>query len=360
MTFLPSRRAKRVAAALAGVALSAIALSACAGGGSTAGDGGSAAPAEDGNYGELNLQLSWILNEEFAGEYFADTKGYFEEAGFSGVNLVPGPSTGVAELLSGSADAALSDAVSVGSAVASEGAPVKIIGTTFQRNPFTILSLKDGGDIATVDDLKGKKIGIQDSNTSLFNAFLKANDIDPSELTIVPVQYDPAPLVNGEVDGFMAFLTNEAVTVASQGLATTNLPFADNGLPFMAEAVVVTDDSIANEREKLKALLTAEIRGWTDALKDPEEGSRLAVEVYGKDLDLNPENSLAGAKAQNELVVSDETKENGLFTISDDLQEATLKSLADAGITLEKDQLFDLSLLKEVYDENPDLKNYAG
>jgi ABC-type nitrate/sulfonate/bicarbonate transport system substrate-binding protein len=174
------------------------------------------------------------------------------------------------------------------------------------------------------------------------------------------VQYDPAPLVNGEVDGFMAFLTNEAVTVAAQGLATTNLPFADNGLPFMAEAVVVTDDSIANDREKLKALLTAEIRGWTDALKDPEEGSRLAVEQYGKDLDLNPENSLAGAKAQNELVESDETKENGLFTISDALQEATLKSLADAGIELKKDQLFDLSLLAEVYEENPDLKNYAG
>lgn len=360
MTFLSSRRAQRAAAALAGVALSALALTACAGGASSGGGGDASADSGDGNYGELNLQLSWILNEEFAGEYFADTKGYFTDAGFSGVNLIPGPSTGVAELLSGSADAALSDAVSVGSAVASEGAPVKIIGTTFQRNPFTILSLKDGGDIATVDDLKGKKIGIQDSNTALFTAFLKANGLSASDMTIVPVQYDPAPLVNGEVDGFMAFLTNEAVTVASQGLATTNLPFADNGLPFMAEAVVVTDDSIKNEREKLKALLKAEIQGWTDALKDPEEGSRLAVEQYGKDLDLNPENSLAGAKAQNELVVSDETKENGLFTISDDLQEATLKSLADAGLTLEKDQLFDLSLLKEVYDENPDLKNYAG
>jgi ABC-type nitrate/sulfonate/bicarbonate transport system substrate-binding protein len=358
MTFLSSRRAQRAVAALAGVALSAFALSACASGAASSGGGDASADSE--GFGELNLQLSWILNEEFAGEYFADTQGYFEEAGFSGVNLVPGPSTGVAELLSGSADAALSDAVSVGSAVASEGAPVKIIGTTFQRNPFTILSLKDGGDIATVDDLKGKKIGIQDSNTSLFNAFLKANDIDPSVLTIVPVQYDPAPLVNGEVDGFMAYLTNEAITVASQGLETSNLPFADNGLPFVAETFTATDDSIANDREKLKAFLAAEIRGWTDALKDPEEGSRLAVEVYGKDLDLNPENSLAGAKAQNELVVSDETKENGLFTISDDLQEATLKSLADAGITLEKDQLFDLSLLTEVYDENPDLKNYAG
>ncbi|MDQ1082767.1 MULTISPECIES: ABC transporter substrate-binding protein [Microbacterium] len=357
MTFLSSRRAKRVVAALAGVALTALALTACAGG---SGSSGESADTSAEGYGDLTLQLSWILNEEFAGEYFADSKGYFAEAGFSGVNLVPGPSTGVAELLSGSADVALSDAVSVGSAVASEGAPVKIIGSTFQRNPFTILSLKSGGDITTVDDLKGKKIGIQDSNTSLFNAFLKANGVDPSELTIVPVQYDPAPLVNGEVDGFMAYLTNESITVAAQGLEVSNLPFADNGLPFVAETFVATDETIANEPEKLKAFLAAEIRGWTDALKDPEEGSRLAVEEYGKDLDLNPQNSLAGAKAQNELIVSDETAENGLFSISADLQEATVKSLADAGLTLEASQLFDLSLLQQVYEENPDLKNYAG
>jgi ABC-type nitrate/sulfonate/bicarbonate transport system substrate-binding protein len=358
MTFLSTRRVQRAAAALAGVAITALALTACAGG---SGSESSSAPSEGGEgYGDLTLQLSWILNEEFAGEYFADTNGYYEEAGFSSVNLVPGPSTGVAELLSGTADVALSDAVSIGSAVASEGAPLKIIGTTFQRNPFTILSLADGGDIATPDDLIGKRIGIQDSNTSLFNAFLRANDIDASELTIVPVQYDPAPLVNGEVDGFMAFLTNEAVTVAAQGLETTNLPFADNGLPFVAEAVIVTDDNISSNREMLKDFLIAEIRGWTDAIADPEEGSRLAVEEYGADLDLNPENSLAGAIAQNELVVSPETEENGLFTISEALQEATLASLAGAGIELDAADLFDLSLLAEVYEENPDLIAYAG
>jgi hypothetical protein len=52
-----------------------------------------------------------------------------------------------------------------------------------------------------------KKIGVQDSNTSLFQALLAANDISPDDLTIVPVQYDPSVLVNGEVDGFVAYLT---------------------------------------------------------------------------------------------------------------------------------------------------------
>jgi len=359
MSFHPptgSRRVRRVAvAALAAAA--ALTLAACSSGSSTASESNGDASAD---LGELTVQLSWIKNEEFSGEFFADSEGYFEEAGFSSVSLVPGPSTGVAELVSGSADVALSDAVSVGAAVANEQAPVKIIGTTYQKNPFTILSLADGGNIATPDDLKGKKIGVQDSNTSLFKALLAANGIEESELTIVPVQYDPAPLTNGEVDGFVAYLTNESITVAAEGDATVDLPFADNGLPFVAETFTVTDEAIASDREKLKAFLYAEILGWADAVNDPEEGARLAVEEYGKDLDLNPENSIAGAvKQAEELVVSDETAENGLFTISDELQEETIASLAGAGIVVTVDDLFDLSLLAEVYEEHPELLEYT-
>ncbi|MDF2491978.1 MAG: hypothetical protein K0Q58_556 [Microbacterium sp.] len=355
-----STRRARVATSLAAITLSALALSACAGGSGSASEPAASEDGDSAGHGELTLQLSWIKNEEFAGEFFADSKGYYEEAGFSSVNLVPGPSGGVPELVSGSADIALSDSVQVGSAIANEGAPLKIIGATFQANPFTVLSLADGGDIASPDDLKGKKIGVQDSNLTLFNALLAANDIDPSEVTIVPVQYDPAPLVNGEVDGFVAYLTNEAISVEMAGMATTNLPFADNGLPFVAETVTVTEETLESEREMLKDFLIAEIKGWTDAIADPQGAADLALETYGADLDLDPAKTLAGAEAQNELIVSDETEENGLFTISEDLQKLTIDSLAGAGIELDAADLFDMSLLAEVYEENPDLIAYAG
>lgn len=356
MTFT-SRLIRRASTAVAITAAAALTLTACSSGSSSSES--SSEESTDG-FGDITVQLSWIKNEEFAGEYFADSEGFYTDAGFGSVTLVPGPSTGAAELISGSADVALSDAVSIGSVVASEGAPLKIIGTTFQKNPFTILSLASGGNISTPEDLKGKRIGVQDSNTPLFQALLAANGIDPAEVTIVPVQYDPAPLINGEVDGFVAYLTNEAITVEAQGLPTTNLAFADNGLPFVAETFTVTQDAIDNNREMLKAFLAAEIRGWTMAVADPEAGARLAVDNYGKDLGLNLEKSIAGATEQNTLIVSDETAANGLFTISDDLQAATIESLSGAGIDLEASDLFDMSLLSEVYEENPDLVNYAG
>ena len=350
--------AKRGALA-AGALAAALALTACGGASEEPSDAPTGGSTATEDFGELNVQLSWVKNEEFAGEFFADSNGYYTDAGFTTVNLTPGPSTGVAELVSGTADVALSDAVSIGSAVGNEGAPLKIIGTTYQKNPFTILSLADGGNILTPDDLKGKKIGVQDSNTALFLALLAANGIDPTELEIVPVMYDPAPLTNGEVDGFVAYLTNESITVAAAGYATANLPFADNGLPFVAETFTVTDEALANNRDALKAFLVAEIKGWTDAVNDPEEGARLAYEEYGADLGLKPENSIAGSIAQSEqLVVSPDTVTNGLFTITDALQDQTIASLAGAGVTVAKEDLFDLSLLTEIYAEFPELIAY--
>lgn len=353
-----SSRGPRRAAAATLAALTALALAAC---GSGSDSGGGDASAEDGGYGEVSVQLSWIKNAEFLGEYYADDKGYYDEAGFSAVNLVAGPSTGVAELVSGQAFVALSDAISVGTAVANEGAPVKIVGTTFQKNPFTVLSLADGGNIATPADLVGKKIGVQDSNTSLFQALLAANDIDPASVEVVPVQYDASVLTNGEVDGYIAYLTNESIIVEAEGHAVTNLPFADNGLPFVAETFTVTDETIAEDREKVKAFLVAEIKGWTDALADPAGGVALSLETYGADLGLDEATELASADAQNTLlVVSDETAANGLFTISDDLQEQTVETLARAGLEVTAADLFDLSLLAEVYEENPELVDYEG
>ncbi len=358
MTSFPSRRASRVATAIAGLTIAALAFAGCASG------SGSSEPAASGgtsaDFGELNLQLSWIKNEEFAGEFFADSEGFFKEAGFSAVNMVPGPSTGTAELLSGSADIALSDSVSVGTVIANEEAPLKIIGATFQKNPFTILSLTAGANIKSPSDMVGKKIGVQASNQSLFEALLAVNDIDPASLTIVPVEYDPSVLVNGDVDGFVAYQTNEAITVPAGGNPVTLMNFADNGLPFVAETITVTDQTLAEKRDMLKAFLVAEIKGWTMAIDDPEAAAKLAVDNYGKDLGLKLETSIAGATAQAELAVSDDTVANGLFTISDALQTQTIASLKAVGLDISASDLFDMSLLAEVYKENPDLIAYAG
>jgi len=349
---------RRGLAALGLLSGGALALTACGGGAGSTAAGDAAAGDEPAGHGSIAVQQSWISNEEFAGEFYAQKFGYYEEAGFDEVTLVEGPSTGVAELMSGQVQVALNDPLAVGAAVANEGATIKMIGATFQKNPFTVLSLADGADIQTPEDMIGKTIGVQDSNRAAFDAFLDANGIAHDEVDVATVMYDPAPLTNGEVDGFYAYLTNEALTVKLAGHDVTNLPLADNGFPLVAETVSVTDAYLADNRELLKDFLVAEIKGWTDVVNGPEQAAEDVVNEFGTDLD--PAKTLEAMNAQLELIVTPDTEQHGLFAITEDMQQATVDSLAGAGIQVAAEDIFDLSLLEEVYAENPDLVDYAG
>jgi ABC-type nitrate/sulfonate/bicarbonate transport system substrate-binding protein len=343
---------------LGGLGVAGLALAACGGGSPGTAPSAAAASAAPGSFGELSMQLSWIKNIEFGGEYMAESKGYYTNAGFSKVDLVTGPvDSADALVVAGNVTVGVSAPDATARFITEQGAPLKIIGATFQKNPFCILSIEQGKPIRTLADLAGKTVGIQaGTNQQIFAGFLKANGIDPASVKQVVVQYEPTPLTEKKVDGFMAFLTNEPFLVKQQGFTPVTLAFADNGLPLASETLVVLQDTIDKDRDKLKAFLKAEIQGWNDAVADPAAVAKLAVETYGKDLKLDLAGQTEQATAQNELVSTAETKTNGLFTISDAAVAANLKSLGSMGITVTADQLFDLSLVKEVYAENASLK----
>ena len=114
-------------------------------------------------------------------------------------------------------------------------------------------------------------------------------------------------------------------------------------------------ETIDTQRDMLKAFLVAEILGWTDAVADPAGAAALAVNTYGKDLDLDLAGQTEQATAQNELIVSADTKANGLFTLTEELQGQIITALGDIGITITAEDLFDLSMLNEIYADNPSL-----
>jgi len=361
---------KRLAAILAAGAI--------AGAGLLAGCSSTPAPSPSGSasaadFGDISVQLSWIKNAEFAGEYYALDNGYYTAAGFGEVTLVSGPDTGVAKLDSGAVQFALSDAASIGAADA-DGDTLKIVATTYQKNPFTIVSLPSAG-IKTPQDLIGKRIGVDQSNTSLWEGFLKANGIDPSQVTVVPGQFNGPQLVeSGQVDGYVAYITNEAIAIQNDTGSVSRLDFADNNFPYVAETIATTQDMIDNHRDLVKAFILAEIKGWSDTFKASTDdvvakiiehfnaavalpGSSEASNSAGS---LDPKETGQEFEGQKDLIESADTKANGLFTISDALKAATVKSLAAAGYAVTADQLFDTSIIDEIYKEQPDLIKYAG
>jgi hypothetical protein len=79
------------------------------------------------------------------------------------------------------------------------------------------------------------------------------------------------------------------------------------------------------------------------------------VNVYGKEQQYDLGQMTLAFQRQADLIATDDTAANGLLTISDDLQAGTIASLAYAGIDIAQEDLFDTTLLDEVYAENPDL-----
>jgi ABC-type nitrate/sulfonate/bicarbonate transport system substrate-binding protein len=311
------------------------------------------------NYGELKFQLSWVKDVEFAGEYIADTNGYYKQVGFSSVSLLTGgPNVQQdAVVASGKALACISSP-DITSAAINNGADLITIGAQYQKNPFAIMSLAKS-PIKTPQDMIGKKIGVQATNNPVWAAFLKANNIDPTKIDKVVVQFDPSPLAQGTVDGWFAFITNEPNLLAAKGVKTHTFLLNDFGYPLVSETYVVRKSSIASSRNQIKALLKAEIMGWQQALKNPALGAQLTVDTYGKSLGNTVSEQTLESISQNKLIVSPDTQANGIFTLTPTTVANTIHTLGLAGISITAEKLFDTSVIDEVYSENPSLKAYT-
>lgn len=344
-----SRRSRASLSLTAVLGAGALALTACSSGDAQAGSG---------DFGEIDVPLSWIKTAEFGGLYMAQDEGYYEEAGFDVVNLVPGgPSATPAatQVATGSGLVGMSNPVDIGSLLDAEGDAVslRIIGSVFQQNSFSVFSI--GDDAAeSPEDLVGMRIGVAPNNEAVFRAFLQANDIAADDVEMVSVQGDASPLIDGEVDAYVGYSTNQALSVELEGHDVTNLMFAENGLPFAAGSIITTEEAVEGSREELKAFLEASIRGWHDALADDEAVATTTVETHAADQGLDYEHQLLTAERQSELITSESTEADGLLTTSEDLQQDTLESVELVGYDM-PDDIFDLSLLEEVYEENPDL-----
>ena len=350
------RRSGLTVAGLAAVGGASGLLAACGSDDDDSSSSGSSSGSGSKDFGTLDYQLSWIKNVEFAGQYIADTEGYYKELGFSGVNLKAGGPNVQQDSVVASKKAFLGISAPdiTGSAIL-KGADLIAVGALFQKNPFAIMSLA-GNPIPDPEAMKGKKIGVQAVNEPVWNAFLKAAKIDPGDVTKVPAQFDPQPLVAGEVDGWFSFFTNEPNLLRMQGEEVEVFLLNDHDYPLVSQISIVHKDTLENESEKLKAAMIGDIKGWKDSLKDPKAGAELAADKYGKTNNLDVEEQVLESKDQNTLILTDDTKANGLFTMTDAILEETMATLGIAGIPVKAEQLFDLTLINEIYKEDPDLK----
>jgi ABC-type nitrate/sulfonate/bicarbonate transport system substrate-binding protein len=276
-------------------------------------------------------------------------KGLYKKNGLDVTLTAGGPNLSVEPVVqSGKALVGITHTATAVNAI-NNGADLSIIGAGYQKNPFCVISLASKA-IKSPKDLIGKKIGVSATNLPVWNAFLQANNIKPSQVTVVTIDFDPTPLVSGEVDGFVGFATNEPIILQEKGIKTSTMLLNDFGYPLLEEVYIAKTSNLKDptKRKQIVSLMKAESAGWTQADSSPKLAADLAVNKYGKDLGLSLSQQVAAATAQTGLVESATTKAHGLFWMSNADIAATIKSLSLGG-SKAKPSMFTDSILTSVY-----------
>lgn len=294
----------------------------------------------------VSLQLSWLHSSQFAGSYIAQDRGWWTEAGLE-VSLLPGGPNAPVEppVVAGTALVGISAADYTAAAV-SEGAPFKILGVAMQKNPFVVASLP-ANPVNEPADLVGKRIGMALANTPVLQALCSLNGVDINGIEIVPTQYSAQPLLAGEVDCLLCWETDLPVAMTMQGVDNQTMLMADYGYSVHSQTYIATEDTLANRRPELVALMSGEVRGWDAYRADTDAAAELTLAMY-PDAGLDLETQKRQAARQVPLMFSDLTDANGFGWWTDDTVAANIETLALLGRTVTPD-LWDRSILEEVY-----------
>jgi ABC-type nitrate/sulfonate/bicarbonate transport system substrate-binding protein len=228
----------------------------------------------------LSFQLSWIKSIQYGGYFAGLEQGSFAKFGVDPTFVSGGPNIDpVANVASGQAQ--LGDRP-IGSLVVAreKGIPIKVIGTVFQKSPYSIISLAKS-PIKTPQELKGKTIAVPTSARPLLLYMMLEAGLKPDDVNIVPAAPDPAALVSGQIDGYCGYVTNQGVMLQTRGVEIYALNAQDQGLPETTGTLYGREDFLIANKDLVVNFLKGAIGGWGWALKNPEPTATLMVEKYG-------------------------------------------------------------------------------
>jgi NitT/TauT family transport system substrate-binding protein len=284
---------------------------------------GAAAQAQE---REIKFALDFIPLGRHAPWYVALSKGYFKAENLN-VSILPtkGTADAIRYVESGLAEFGFIDIASL-AASGGAGAPIRVVAANYQQAPYCVFSLNPGANVSAPKDLVGLEVGSSSASYTpkIYAAFMKMNGLDPSSLKIVNI--DGAArvpmLAARKVPAIDSFLMSEpSIKRAVKDAQVKCLFLGDFGLDIYANGIGVREDFLKKNPEVVRGFVRAALRGWKDALNDPEEAARIQVQ-YIKALD--PKIIVEELKLVRRLAVTADVNEHGLGAISREKMKRTV------------------------------------
>ena len=276
---------------------------------------------------KLTFSTDWLAEAEHGGFYQALAEGTYKRYGLDVTLKAGGPQiNGLQLLAAGQLDVAMADALQVTSAI-EQKVPLVAIAATFQKNPTVIIAHMG---VAGLADLKGKPVAVSSAANTTFWPWLKQR-YGYTDDQKRPYAFSVQPFLVDKNLSQQGFATSEPFSIEKGGVKPAVFLLADVGYPPYSEALVVTRDTLAKRSDALRRFVLASAEGWRSYLADPAPGNALIKQA-------NPEMSnelLAyGLRKMKEyaIVAGEDTKANGLLTMTDARWLATIEFLRVAGL----------------------------
>ena len=262
---------------------------------------------------KITFTLDFIALGRHAAWYVPIAKGYYKQ---EGLDVTVMPSKGTADAIK-NVDAGVAQIgfIDVPSLVAGGGAAaaVKMVAVNYQKPPYCVFSLNPGANVTSPKDMVGLEFG---SSTASFMpriamAFMKMHGLDSSTLRVVNI--DGAArvpmLAARKVQSIDQFIMSEpGIRRAVKDAEPKCMLFGDHGLDIYANGIGVTEDFLQKNPEVVRGFIRAALRGWKDAMSNPEEAAKIQVQ-YVKALD--PALIVDELRIVRRLAVTPDTERDG-------------------------------------------------
>ncbi|MFK8253024.1 ABC transporter substrate-binding protein [Ancylobacter terrae] len=287
------------------------------------------------------MRLEWVMQGQFAGPIVALEKGYYKEAGIDLKLLPAGPDLKPAITVAQGTDTfGIGHPNQVISARAND-VPLVTVLQLGQKSATTYIARKDSG-IKKVEDMPGHSVGLWfGGDEQEFMAMLRAAKVDPSKVNIISQGFDIVGWLNKQYEVMQVTRYNELQLVYAEGYKPEDLVFLnaeDYGVAFVNTGVFANEETIKKYPAKVQAMVDATLRGWQEALADPEAAAKIVVKYNGE---LTVPSQVAQIKAMGDIFCAGPTLKGELGMTDpatwERIQKVLLEAkLIDAPIKLEQ------------------------
>jgi NitT/TauT family transport system substrate-binding protein len=275
----------------------------------------------------VKLQLNWKPEPQFGGFYTAKDSGAYAKHSLD-VTVSPGGSGAptVDMLGAGTVEFAIVSGDEIARARANGNKLVALF-AVYQTNPQGIMTrasrgFKEIGDVFKTPGTLAMEKGLP------YSDFLK-NKYGFDKLMIVPSPFGDLSLYRTKEDYAMqCFVTSEPLAAKKTGIEPRTFLIADSGYNPYTTVLATTDAFHAKNPRVVDAMVKAVREGWEAYLADP---SKTNDAMHKLNETMSPETFTESAEAQKPLIETDETKANGLGTMTPARWETLVAQLKSLG-----------------------------